>query len=351
MEISCITSMQLHITCGINSCRTRCGFEFPVHSARWKIDPMASRLAARIAHALVLLLAVSVAGFALLRLMPGDFAEVLLMAQMDGTLPDATQVARFADTHGLNDPLPLQYLRWLGGLMQGDLGLSLVTREPIITDILLRIEQSLILAVCALAVALLLAVPIGIVCAVYPDSRIDRIAGIISVIGMSIPNFWYSLLLALLFSLALGWLPTGGHGTWQHAVLPTLVIATSITGVLSRFVRSSLLEELSKPYIRTARAKGGRRRRVVLHHAIPNIVPGLLTFSGLQFARIFDGMIIVETLFAWPGIGRYLVESLLNRDYPAIQACFLLIAASYILVNLIVDITISVYDPRTREIV
>lgn len=311
---------------------------------------MASRLIARMTHALILLFVVSVVGFALLRLMPGDFAEILLMAQMDGTLPDASQVQQFAASNGLDDPLPQQYARWLFALLQGDLGKSFITDEPIINDIALRLGQSLILAVLSLVTALAIAVPLGVLCARYPGSKIDRIAGMISVIGMSIPNFWYALLLALLFSLVLGWLPTGGHGTWAHAILPTLVIATSVAGVLSRYVRGSLLEELSKPYIRTAKAKGASRLRTVLRHAIPNIAPGLLTFSGMQFARIFDGMIIVETLFAWPGIGRFLVESLLNRDYPAIQACFLLVAASYILVNLAVDIAIALYDPRTREI-
>ena len=279
---------------------------------------MASRLVSRGLHALVLMFAVSIAGFSLLWLMPGDFAEVMLMAQMDGTLPNAAQVKIFADQNGLSDPLPLQYIRWLAGVFQGDLGKSFVTREPIIVDVILRI---------------------------------DRIAGTISVIGMSIPNFWYSLLLALLFSLILGWLPTGGHGTWAHAVLPTIVIATSIAGVLSRFVRGSLLEELSKPYIRTAKSKGNGKPRVILRHAFPNIIPGLLTMAGMQFARIFDGMIVVETLFSWPGIGRFLVESLLNRDYPAIQACFLIVAVSYILINLAVDVMISLYDPRARGIV
>lgn len=312
---------------------------------------MASRLIARMTHAFILLFVVSVVGFTLLRLMPGDFAEILLVAQMDGTLPDASQVQQFAANNGLDDPLPQQYARWLFALLQGDLGKSFITDEPIMNDITLRLGQSLILAILSLVTALAIAVPLGVLCARYPRSKIDRITGMISVIGMSIPNFWYALLLALLFSLILGWLPTGGHGTWAHAILPTLVIATSVAGVLSRYVRSSLLEELSKPYIRTAKAKGASRLRTVLRHAIPNIAPGLLTFSGMQFARIFDGMIIVETLFAWPGIGRFLVESLLNRDYPAIQACFLLVAASYILVNLAVDIAISLYDPRTREIV
>ncbi|MDP2699366.1 ABC transporter permease [Thalassospira sp.] len=312
---------------------------------------MAYRLWVRLTHALALIVFISVAGFALLRLMPGDFVEILLLSQMDGTLPDASQVARFAEANGLNDPLPVQYFRWLGALFQGDMGISLVTRAPVIDDIVLRIGKSMTLAVAGMGLALLIAIPAGILCALYPGGRIDRVCTTMTVIGMSIPNFWYALLLALLFSLVLGWLPSSGHGTLAHAVLPTLVIATSIAGVLARYIRSSLLEELTEPYIRTARAKGLGKIRTLLHHGVPNVVPGVLTLTGLQFARVFDGMIIVETLFAWPGIGRFLVESLLNRDYPAIQGCFLVIATAYILVNLAVDVAISIYDPRAREIV
>lgn len=312
---------------------------------------MARQLVLRLVSACFLLLAVSIAGFALLRLMPGDFAEVLLMSQMDGTLPDPETVARFSAENGFDRPLPIQYLAWLGSVLSGDLGTSFVTGEPVIDDIALRVGASLQLATTALLLGLALALPVGALCAAFPGGLLDRALAGLAVVGMSIPNFWYALLLALLFSLVLGWLPSGGYGTPAHMVLPALVIATSITGVLARYVRGCLLEELSQPYVRTARAKGLSGARVLLAHAAPNVLPAVLTLTGLQFARIFDGMIIVETLFGWPGIGRLMVEALLARDYPLIQATFLVVACGYVLVNLAVDYLIALYDPRTRGIV
>ncbi|MEM1050034.1 MAG: ABC transporter permease [Pseudomonadota bacterium] len=312
---------------------------------------MIARIGHRLLQALLLLFLISVVGFLLLRLMPGDFAEVLLLSQMDGTLPDAEAVARFATENGFDDPLPVQYLRWLGDVFQGDFGQSFITGTPVAAELALRLGRSVTLAILSLAVALLIALPIGFFCARHPGGLLDRALSVFSVIGMSIPNFWYALLLALLFSLVLGWLPSSGHATLAHAVLPTLVIATSISGVLARFVRASLLDELSRPYVRTARAKGLGDTRILIAHAAPNILPATLTLTGLQLARVFDGMIVVETLFAWPGIGSLLLESLLNRDYPLIQGCFLIIASGYLLINLTVDYLITLYDPRVTEAV
>jgi len=312
---------------------------------------MLRQLGHRLVQSLILLLLVSVAGFALLRLLPGDFAEVLLLSQMDGTLPDQAAVQKFAAENGFHDPLPLQYLRWLGGVLSGDLGRSFVTGEEVAADILLRINRSLVLALLSIGLALLLAVPIGCFCAYRAGGLCDRLLSAGSVIGLSIPNFWYALLLALLFSLVLGWLPSSGHGTLAHAVLPTLVIATTMTGVIARFIRARLLDEFHHPYIRTARAKGLSQARVLLGHALPNILPPVLTLTGLQFARAFDGMIVIETIFAWPGIGSLLVESLLNRDYPLIQVCFLVVASGYIVINLIVDYLVLLADPRVQEAV
>lgn len=310
---------------------------------------MLRQLMRRLFQSLILLLLVSIAGFVLLRLLPGNFAEVLLLSQMDGTLPDQATVQRYAAENGFNDPLPLQYLRWLGNTLTGDLGRSFVTGEDVAADILLRLKRSLALAVLSIGVALAFAIPIGCFCAYHAGGLIDRLLAAGSVIGLSIPNFWYALLVALLFSLTLRWLPSSGHGTLAHAVLPTLVIATTMTGVIARFIRARLLDEFHHPYIRTARAKGLSQPRVLLGHALPNILPSVLTLTGLQFARAFDGMIIIETIFAWPGIGSLLVESLLNRDYPLIQVCFLVIACGYILINLVVDYLITLADPRVQE--
>lgn len=319
--------------------------------ARGDRERMAGSLARRLVYAAALLLAVSVCGFSLLRLMPGDFAEVLLISQMDGDLPSREALARFSAENGFDDPLPVQYLRWLGGLLRGDLGNSLITGDPVGVEIVLRLGNSLILAVSALLLSLLIAVPIAVLSVRWRNGILDRAAAVLAVLGMSIPNFWYALLLALLFSLTLGWLPSSGYGTWQHAVLPTIVIGTSVCGVSTRYVRSLLLDELGRPYMRTAASKGVAPMPALVRHAGPNVLPAILTLAGLQFARIFDGVIIVETLFAWPGIGRLLVESLLNRDFPLIQACFLVIAAAYVLTNLLVDLLIAAVDPRVREVV
>ena len=312
---------------------------------------MAVSVLHRLLSAAGLLVGVSLAGFALLRLMPGDFAEVLLMAQMDGEVPSAAVLADFAARNGFDDPLPLQYLRWLGRALTGDLGASLVTGEPVTGEIALRLANSFALALVALLLSLALALPIAIAAARFPNGIFDRLCGAVAMLGMSIPNFWYALLLALVFSLALGWLPSSGYGSWQHAVLPTLVIGTSVCGVTTRYARSLLLDEAGRPYMRTAAAKGLTPLGALLRHALPNAAPAIVTLAGLQFARIFDGVIIVETLFGWPGIGRLLVESLLNRDFPLIQASFLVIAVGYVATNLLVDLAIAALDPRVREVV
>ncbi|MDQ0314091.1 ABC transporter permease [Amorphus orientalis] len=312
---------------------------------------MAASIVRRLAFGTGLLLAVSVLGFCLLRLMPGDFAEVLLMAQMDGEIPSAEALRTFEIQNNFDEPLPLQYLRWLGGVLTGDLGTSLITGDPVGREIMLRLGNSLLLAGAALVLSLLIAIPIGFMSARYRGGIFDRLSAVVAVLGMSIPNFWYALLLALVFSLMLGWLPSSGYGSWQHAVLPTIVIGTSVCGVSARYIRSLLIDEIGRPYMRTAAMKGLRPISALVRHAGPNALPAILTLAGLQFARIFDGVIIVETLFGWPGIGRLLVESLLNRDFPLIQACFLVIAAAYVLTNLLVDLAISAVDPRVGEVV
>lgn len=314
-------------------------------------DSLTVALARRAVYAVAMLFAVSVAGFALLRLMPGDFAEVLLMAQMDGDIPSPEALAKFSAENGFDAAMPAQYLRWLGGVLSGDLGRSLMTGESVSREIVLRLGNSMILAVSALILSLVIALPIALAAVRYPNSVFDRLSAGLAVLGMSIPNFWYALLLALLFSLVLGWLPSSGYGTWQHAVLPTLVIGTSVAGVTTRYIRSVLLDEAGRPYMRTASAKGLSRTAALLRHGLPNAGPAVITLAGLQFARIFDGVIIVETLFAWPGIGRLLVDSLLNRDFALIQACFLVIAMIYVVTNLLVDVAIAAFDPRVRGVV
>lgn len=310
-----------------------------------------SDLSRRLAYAAALLAVISIVGFLLLRLMPGDFAEALLSAQMDGELPDTAALAKFKAENGFDDPLPQQFFHWLAHALSGDLGRSFITGDPVAEEVFLRLQYSLLLAVTALAAALLLALPTGILCALRPGGWLDRICGAVAMIGMAIPNFWFALLVMLLFALVLGWLPSSGYDSWQHIVLPALVIGTSVWGVLSRYIRRALIEETGQNYMRTARAKGHAPVRGLLVHAMPNAMPGILTVTGIQFARVFDGMIVVETVFGWPGLGRLLVEALLSRDFPLIQGCFLVIAGFYVLVNLMVDLLIARSDPRARGVV
>ena len=309
---------------------------------------MAAGVLQRVAYALGLLLAVSLVGFGLLHLMPGDVAEVLLMAQLDGQVPSAEALAKFRALHGFDRPLPVQYVHWLGRALTGDLGRSLVTGQPIAAQLPLRLLHSLLLAAAGMALALALALPLALAAARYPNGLIDRAARVFAVLGMSMPNFWYGLLLALLFALVLGWLPSSGFGSWQHLILPAVVVGTSVAGLTMRYARNLLLEEAGRPYMRTAAAKGLGRTAALVKHALPNATPALLTLVGLQFARVFDGVIVVETLFGWPGLGRFLVEALLGRDYTAVQASFLIIASAYVVINLLVDLAVTAMDPRVE---
>ncbi|MBJ3776013.1 ABC transporter permease [Acuticoccus sp. 2012] len=312
---------------------------------------MGELLGRRAAYAVVLLAALSVAGFAILVLLPGDVAEVILTAEMDGERPSAEAVATFRATHGFDDPLPIQYVRWLGGVLTGDLGTSFATGDPVSVELALRLSATFTLVGTAFVMMLLIALPLGVAAAVWRGTLVDRILMGVSVVGMSVPNFWQSLLFVLFFSLMLGWLPSSGFGSPAHVVLPALVIATSSAGLVARFVRSSLIVAMGEPHVRTAFAKGLGRREVLLHHVAPGAMAPILTVLGLQAARMFDGAIVVETVFAWPGLGRLLVDAVMGRDYPVLQGALLLIGTATILINLLVDVAISAIDPRIGDAV
>ena len=305
-----------------------------------------SLLFRRLGLSLVLLGLISIASFSLLRLLPGDFAEVLLMEQMDGDMPSPEALARFKQDNGLDDPLPAQYARWVGGIAEGDLGTSFRTADPVLRELGARLPNSVLLAVSSIGISLLIAFPLGIGAALRPGSLFDRAAMAIAVLGMATPNFWLALLATLLFSLALGWLPVSGFGSGAHLVLPSLVIGTSLAGVTARLVRGALIEVMNADYIRTAHAKGLRRMRVVLSHALPNALVPVVTLIGLQMGKMFDSVVVVEVVFGWPGIGRLFVEAILSRDFPIIQGCVLIIGVAYILINLAVDMGIRWIDPR-----
>ena len=296
--------------------------------------------------ALVLLVVLSIAGFAVLRLMPGDFVTVLLTAQMDGQMPKPEVVAAFAHERGFDAPLPMQYLRWLGQFLSGDMGLSLTQKRPVSQMLGDAAWNSLLLAATTLSAALLVAVPVAAISAMRPNTLLDRALMMFAVAGMSVPTFWYALLASLLFVLYLGLLPSSGFSTPAHIVLPALVAATGIAGLLARYLRTILLEESAKPYMLAARASGCGPVRALVQHAFPNAMPAILTVVGAQVIHVFEGMLVIETIFNWPGMGRLFVNALMSRDFPVIQACFITIGGAYVIANLIVDLVIAGLDRR-----
>lgn len=309
---------------------------------------MAPPLIRRLGQSLGLLLLVSIVSFLMLRLLPGDFAEHLLTMRMDGDMPTPEAVAAFKRSEGLDAPLPVQYLRWLGGVLQGDLGTSFHSEDAVAAELGLRLRNSLLLGAAGMGVSLLLAVPLGILAALRKGGWADRLAMTLAVAGMSLPNFWFAFLLIIAFALHLDWLPVVGFGTAAHVVLPAAVVGLSLAGVTARLIRASLLGVLGADYIRTARAMGAPRGWVLLRHAAPNALIPVVTVLGLQAGKVFDSIVVVEVVFAWPGLGRLLVEAIQGRDFPVMQACVLAIGAVYVLANLAVDALNVWIDPRMR---
>lgn len=297
----------------------------------------------RLAGALVVILGVSCLVFLLIQLVPGDPVEVML-----GESASSADRAALREQLGLNQPLPVQLWSYLSGLVRGDLGVSLFSQRPIGELLLERIPATLLLTVAALGFALLLAVPLGVLAALRKDSLWDTGAMGFALFGVSIPNFWLGPLLILVFSLWLGWFPVSGaegRGAW---VLPALTLGTGLAAILSRMVRSSLLEVLQEDYMRTARAKGLSPTRVVWVHGLRNALLPVITLLGLQLGALLGGAVITETVFSWPGIGSLTIEAIQRRDYPLVQACVLLISLAYVLVNLGTDLVYAWIDPRIR---
>ena len=300
-------------------------------------------LVRRLLLTIPVLLGVATLVFSLIHLIPGDPAQAMLG---EGAAPE--DVAQLRDRLGLNRPLLAQYGLFLQGLLRGDLGVSLRNDQPVLQQILERMPATAELAFASMAVAVLIALPLGIIAAVRRGTAVDHIAMTLSLVGISVPNFWLGPLLAMVFAVELGWLPVGGRGTLAHLVLPAVTLGAALAAILARMTRASLLEELREPYVLAARAKGVSRARAVLHHALRNSLIPIVTILGLQFGVVLTGAIITETIFAWPGIGRLLIQSISFRDYPIVQGCVLLIAVTYVGVNLITDLTYGFLDPRIR---
>ncbi len=289
------------------------------------------------------LLGVATLVFSLIHLVPGDPAQAMLG---DGASPQ--DIAELRTNLGLDRPLPAQYASFLRAAIAGDLGTSFRTGQPVTRMIAERVPATAELALAAMTVAILLAIPLGIVAAVWKNTLADHAAMTFTLAGISIPNFWLGPLLAIVFAVELGWLPVSGRGTLAHLVLPAVSLGLALSAILARMTRASLLEELGELYVRAARARGASPAAAVLNHAMRNSLIPLVTIVALQFGAVLTGAVITETIFAWPGIGRLLIQSIGFRDYPMVQGCILLIAVTYVTVNLVTDILYGVLDPRIR---
>ncbi len=293
----------------------------------------------------VVWLGVTLLTFSLMHLMPGDPAELIARGKY-GEDVTHEEIRRVRHSEGFDAPLAAQYVRWLGRLMRGDLGRSVVSGRPVLSEIAARLPATLQLAVAALLISALIGMPLGSVCAARKGTLIDDGGTVAAVVGVSMPNFWLALLLILLFDLHLGWLPSFGIGGVRHLILPALTLGTGLAALTTRVMRSSMVEVLSQDYIRTARAKGLAETTVMMRHALKNALIPVVTVIGLQFGRLLEGAVIVESIFGRPGVGRLLVGSIFARDFAVVQGCVLTFAAGFVTVNLAVDLLYAWLDPR-----
>ena len=289
------------------------------------------------------LLGVATLVFSLIHMIPGDPAQAML-----GETASPADVAALRSKLGLDRPLLEQYASFLGGLARGDLGTSLRTGEPVAQQIWQRAPATAELAAASMVFAIGVAIPLGVLAAVRRGTMVDFASMGLALTGISVPNFWLGPLLAIVFSVWLEWLPVSGRGTWGHLVLPAVSLGAGLAAILARMTRATLLEELREPYVQAARARGASASRAVLRHALRSGLIPIVTLIGLQFGTVLTGAVITETVFAWPGIGRLLIQSIGFRDYPVVQGCILLIAVTYMAVNLITDLAYGSLDPRIR---
>jgi peptide/nickel transport system permease protein len=308
-------------------------------------------LVQRAAISIVTLFVISMIVFTGVRMIPGDPARV-----MAGSEADVAGLEEVRQKYGLGDPIPFQYLRWVGLALRGDLGESIRTRESVVKTVATKLPITIELAFLSLLVAVAIAIPAGVLAAVRRNTIWDILASGASLGGVSIPNFWLGIMLILFFSVRLGWLPASGFvplwenplGNLQRMLMPAFVLGTALAAVLMRQTRNSMIEVLSADYIRTAYSKGLAGRIVVFRHAIRNSLIPVVTILGLQMGALMSGAVVTEQIFVVPGFGRLIVEAVFTRDYPLVQGVVLITAASYVLINLMVDLSYSLLDPRIR---
>jgi ABC-type dipeptide/oligopeptide/nickel transport system permease component len=304
---------------------------------------MFSYILRRIAMLVPVLVGVTVVAFSLLHLVPGDPAEVL--GGQEATQQDLERIRR---EFGLDQPLVVQYVRFVGNAVRGDLGISLQTRHNVRELLLQRLAFTLQLSLVSIAVAAALGLLAGIISATRQYSLFDTAGMLAALFGISMPIFWLGLLLILMFSVQLRWLPSGGTGELRHLVLPAIALGSASAALIARMTRASMLEVTRQDYIRTARAGGHRERSVIFRHALRNAMIPVLTVVGLEFGTMLGGAVLTETVFSLPGIGRLLVEGIFARDYPVVQGAMILVATTFVLVNLLTDIAYAFVDPRIR---
>ncbi len=308
-------------------------------------------IAQRLVLVIPLLLGVSILTFIMVHLAPGD--PISTQFGLDVRAMEPETLERMRQQLGLNDPLPVQYLRYLANLLHGDMGTSLTTKTPVSREILQRVPATVQLAVAAMIVVVMVALPLGVLSALRRGSLLDNVCMAGALLGVSMPSFWFGIMLILLFALRLHWLPSAGRGegtvgTLRSLLLPAMTLGTGLLGLVTRIVRSSMLEVLGQDYVRTAHAKGLASWLVIVRHALRNALIPVVTIMGIQFAGLLGGAVIVETIFAWPGMGRLAVNAIWRRDYPVVMGTVLLFAIIFVLANLIVDILYTFLDPRIR---
>jgi peptide/nickel transport system permease protein len=301
----------------------------------------------RLTYLIPVWIGISLIAFILTNLTPGDPARLALQRER-GRQPTAEETAVARERMGLDDPAPVRYVRWLGDAVNGDLGLSYRTGNPVLGSLAERFPTTLQIAGLGLILAVALALPLGILAALYQRGPIDHASRVVALLGASMPSYWVAYLLILLLSVRLGWLPVAGSTTWKHMIMPALTLGIGGSASLMRLTRSEMLETLGQDYIRTARSKGLSQRAMIVRHALRNVMIPISTVLGMRFAGMLGGAVIVETIFAWPGIGKLVVDAIFDRDYPMIQGFVLFMGTVFLLINLIVDIGYGLIDPRIR---
>jgi peptide/nickel transport system permease protein len=283
--------------------------------------------------------------FGVLHMAPGDPA--LILAGPSEATPEV--LAQIRQEWGLNDPVYVQYVRWAGRIVRGDLGLSMAYNKMPVSELLrVAVPKTLNLNLAAILFGLVVAVPAGVICAIRKYSLWDHGFSLLSLLGISMPSFWLALMMMILFSVKLHWLPTAGATSWKHYIMPTIALGAALAGGLAQIIRSSVLEAISNDYVRTARAKGLTERTVLFKHVLKNAAIPIVTYLGYRIAYLMSGLVVVETVFAWPGMGRLAADALFRRDYFVVQATVLVGAVTVVLANLLVDLLYGTLDPRIR---